>query len=114
MEFALELGRRAERNHLAAKDERQPIAVLGLFHVVRGDEDGDALGGHLVNQVPELAARDGIDAGGGLVEKQDGRLVQHRAAEREALLPAAGERAGDEIFLALEVRPFRAPTRCGL
>ena len=108
----LQLRGRAQRNHLSAKDQRQPIAVFGLLHVVRGDKDGDALLRHLVNQVPELAARDGIDSGGGLVEKEDGRPVQHRAAQRQALLPSARKRAGNEILLALEIghlkRPFDA------
>ena len=95
---ALQLRGRAERDNLAAKDERQAVAVLGLLHVMRGDKDGDALLRHLVNQIPELAARDGIDAGGRLVEKDDGRPVQHRAAQREPLFPSAGQRAASSDF----------------
>ncbi len=79
---------------------------------MRGDKDGDALLRHLVNQIPELTARNGIDAGGGLVKKDDGRPVQNGAAQRQPLLPSAGQRAGDEILLPFEVghceRPLNA------
>ena len=45
---------RAAGDQLAAIDQAQPVAVFGLVHVVRGDEDRHALAGHLVDQVPEL------------------------------------------------------------
>src|SRR5882762_3165267 len=66
-------------------------AALGLVHIVRGDEERDAVAGKLEEQIPELAARDGVDAGGGLVEEKELGLVQHGAAEGEALLPSAGK-----------------------
>jgi hypothetical protein len=37
---------------------------------MRGDEERHALAGELEEQVPQLASRDGIDAGGRLVEEQ--------------------------------------------
>ena len=45
----------------------------------------------VVDEPPELAARQRIDAAGRLVEKDDRRLVEDRAAERQPLAPAAGE-----------------------
>ena len=45
----------------------------------------------LVDQVPELAAADRVDARGGLVEEDDRRLVEDRAAQGQPLLPAARE-----------------------
>src|SRR5437879_12084315 len=69
-------------------------AALGFVHVVSGDEEGDAMTGKLEEEIPELAARDRVDAGGGLVEEKKGRLVQHGAAEGEALLPATGKLRG--------------------
>jgi hypothetical protein len=39
--------------------------------------------------VPELAARLGVDAGGGLVEQQKLGIGQRAGTEREALLSAA-------------------------
>ena len=48
--------------------------------------------GELADHLPEVAPRRRIDARGRLVEEEDRRLVQHGAAERQALAPAAGER----------------------
>ena len=72
--FVLEGLGRAAGDQLAAIDQPQAVAVFRLVHVVRGDEDGHALAGQLVDQVPELAAADRIDARGRLVEEEDRRL----------------------------------------
>src|SRR5258708_18024833 len=106
----LDVGKLAERigrpigNDLAEINVGHVAAALGLVHVMRGDEKGDAVAGELEEEIPELTARDGVDAGGGLVEKKEFRLVQHGAAESEALLPAAGGAPGPPIpvkFVAL-------------
>ena len=55
---------------LALVHEGDAIAALGFVQVRRGDEDGEAVGREMRQGVPELAARDRIDAGGGLVEQQ--------------------------------------------
>ena len=54
----------------------------------------------LIDEAPELAARHRIDAAGRLVEKDDRRLVEDRAAERQPLPPAAGEVARVSVVLA--------------
>src|SRR5437660_10606866 len=77
-------------------------AALGFVHVVSGDKERDAMPRKLEEQIPELAARDGVDAGSGLIEEKKFRLVQHGAAESEALLPAAGELRGQAIQVRLE------------
>jgi len=69
---------------------------------MRGYEKGDAVAGKLEEQIPELAPRDGVDAGSGLIEEKEFRLVQHGAAECEALFPAAGELRGQAIQIGLE------------
>ena len=51
----------------------------------------------MVDQVPELPARQGIDAGGGLVEDQQVRVVDQRAAQAELLLHAARQLAGRAV-----------------
>ena len=51
----------------------------------------------LVEDAPEIAAGDGIDAVGRLVEKQHARRVDERAGEAELLLHAAGEVAGEAL-----------------
>ena len=53
--------------------------------------------------IPEFAAGDGIDAGGGLVEQQDARLGDERADQRELLLHAAAELAGEPVGEAVHV-----------
>src|SRR5262249_4339136 len=71
-------------------------------HVVGADENGDALAREVVDHLPELAARVRIDTRGRLVEQQQLRLVRHAGGERQPLLPAAGERAGQLVLAALE------------
>ena len=100
----LELVGRAGDEQLRQVEVADLAAALGLVHVVRGDEERDALGGELEQQVPQLAARDRIDAGGRLVEEDHARLVHQRGAEREPLLPAAGEQAGAPIDVRADVR----------
>ena len=86
-----------------AVDERQPIAVRRLVHVVRGDEQRHAAAGQVVEQVPELAPRHRVDAGGGLVEEQQLRLVDRRSAQRQPLPPADGEVAGEFVLASHQV-----------
>src|SRR6267143_5378005 len=97
-EFAKRIGR-AVGDELAVVDIGDMAAALGFVHVVSGDEEGDAMTGKLEEEIPELAARDRIDARGGLVEKEERRLVQHGAAESEALFPATGKLGGQAILI---------------
>ena len=48
---------RALHDQPAAGKIDDAVAALGLVHVVGRDEHGHALGGHVVDQVPEFAAR---------------------------------------------------------
>ena len=56
----------------------------------------------LVQDLPELAARDGVDARRRLVEEEERRARQERRDERELLLHAARERAGEARAEAVE------------
>ena len=100
----LQLVGRAGDEQLRQVDVADLAAALGFVHVVRGDEQRDALGGELEQQIPQLAARHRVDAGGRLVEEDDARLVHQRGAEREPLLPAAGEQPGLPIDVRADVR----------
>src|SRR3989304_4665007 len=40
--------------------EREAMAVLGLFHVVRGDEDRGPLRGEIVDELPEAPAGEAL------------------------------------------------------
>src|SRR5467141_2175851 len=100
-EFAKRIGR-AVGDELAVIDVSDMGAALGFVHVVSGDEKRDAMTGKLEEEIPELAARDRVDARGGLVEKKERRLMQHGAAESKALLPATGKLRGQAIQIGCE------------
>ena len=84
---------------MAVGDIGDLVTALGLVHVVGGDQHGEAIGRERMDLVPEIAPRLGIDAGGRLVQQQQLRIGQRAGAERQPLLPAAGQFAG-ELFLA--------------
>ncbi len=73
----------------------QAMAALGFIHVVGADQRGDPLGGQGVDIVPEIAARLRIDPRRRFVEQQQLRIVQQAGGKRQALLPAAGQGAGE-------------------
>ena len=87
---------RAAGDDLAVVHGHQPIEALRFVHVGGGDHHAHlrATRADSVDQIPELAARQRVDAGGRLVEDQQVRIVDQRAAEAELLLHAAGELAG--------------------
>ena len=79
-------GRAVADQHATGMHQRDTIAAFGLVHEVGRDEDGDLLAVRQVDHhPPEGVARDRIDAGGGLIEDQQGRFVDHRHRERQAL-----------------------------
>ena len=89
----MEFGRGSGGQHLAAVHGRQPVEAVGLLHVGRGDQHAHvaALGADLVDQIPELAARERTNAGGGFIENQQVRIVNQGAAQSQLLLHAARE-----------------------
>ncbi len=72
-----------------------------------GDQHGQALVGEVVDLVPEVAPRLGVDAGGGFVEQQQPGLVQGGRGQREALLPAARKAAGQLVAAVGEPQPLQ-------
>jgi hypothetical protein len=74
--------------------QREPIPTVRLVEV-RGREDDDgALGTQSVEDLPEFAPRDRVDAGGRLIEQHDLRGVHQRAGQAELLLHPSGELTG--------------------
>src|SRR5258706_12347020 len=72
-------------------EEAEARRVLRLVHVRRRDEDREALVVKAVQDRPELAARDGVDARRRLVEEEQPRARQERRDERQLLFrPARG------------------------
>ena len=81
---------------VAVIDNGDAVAELvGLFHVVGGDQHGEvARLLQVVQHLPHRDARDRIESGGGLVEKEDARIVHQAARDFEPPPHAAGERLG--------------------
>ena len=94
-----QFGRRAGRQHLAGVHGDDPIPLLGFVHVSGGDDDAHAraAGANVVDQRPELAARQRIDARRRLIENEQIRLVHQCAAEADLLFHAARQLAGRAI-----------------
>src|SRR5262245_2604575 len=74
---------------------------------MRRHHDGDATGDDAIDEAPELPAREGIDARGGLIEEEDGRVMHDGAGQRQALLEAERELAGTDRELWLEIKRGR-------
>jgi hypothetical protein len=70
------------------------VTALDLVEIRAGQQDGRASGVEVVEEIPELEPRQRVDTGGGLVEQQDRWPVQERADERQLLLHAPRELAG--------------------
>ena len=84
---------RVEGEDRAVVDDRDPVAELvGLLHVVRGEEDRLPVVVQLAEDLPQGDAALRVEAGGRLVEEQDRRAVHDRPGHHEALGHAARER----------------------
>src|SRR5258708_2166124 len=88
--FALKSGWRIAANQAALVNHADAIRALGFVEISGADENGEPVLDQLVENRPEIATRDGIDAVGRFVEKQHARLVQQRAHQRQLLFHAAG------------------------
>ena len=75
-----------------------------FFEVVRGEDDRGAARVDLAQELPHGAADLDVDAGGGLVEDQQARLVHQRARDHEAALHAARQAARHLVALVRELQ----------
>ena len=103
----------AVHQQFAIGDIGDLVAALGLVHVVGGDQHGEAVGGQRMDLVPEFAPRLGVDARGRLVEQQQLRARQRAGAERQPLLPAAGQIARELLLAAGQAEPLDRRARGG-
>ena len=71
----LQLARRADDEQLRQMQVSDAAAPFGFVHVVRRDQQRDSLARELKEEIPQLAPRDGIDAGRRLVEEHELRPV---------------------------------------
>lgn len=82
----LEPVRGAERPDRAARDHRDPVAQLvGLGHVMGGEQDGGATGPQIGDRTAQIARRHRVDTDGRLVEEEDIGLVQQTAGDVQTL-----------------------------
>ena len=102
-EFLHQAGLVLDQDNLALVDDADPVGhLLGLFDVMRGENDGDARGLQRPHHFPHALAQLDIDAGGRLVQKQDLWLVRQRLRDHHAALHAAGQRDDLGVFLVPE------------
>ena len=102
-------GRTADE--LALVHQADAVAALGFVQVGGGHEDGDSIFQELVENRPEIAARDRVHAVGGLVQKEDLGAVQQGAHERQLLFHAAGKLARPGRWRNGSMRVMRSSSR---
>ncbi len=92
-------------DQFAAIQHQAMFELFGLFHVGRGHQQRElrAFVAYGFDQFPEASTRQRVDAGGGLVEDQQVRVVDQRAAQAKFLLHATGQLAGRALGEACEV-----------
>jgi hypothetical protein len=88
-----DLARAPLRQHAAGMDDVGAVdEAERLAHVVVGDQHADAAAGQVLHEVLDVAHRDRVDAGEGLVEQHEGGLARQRPGDLAAPPLAARER----------------------
>ena len=82
--------RRPFINDAAMIHERHAIGAFGLIQIRGGGEHGQSAAHQLIQNRPEVAARNRVDAVGRFVEKKNLGAVEQGAHERQFLLHTAG------------------------
>ena len=89
--FALSSSTRPLGDDPPAVDDGELVReLLGLFHVLGGEQDGRTLGDHPLDLVPDLVAGPGVESGRRLVQVEHGRLPDHRGGQVETAPHSAG------------------------
>src|ERR1039458_6464979 len=94
-EGAFECGGRIFNENLAVVDDGDAVAELvGLLHVVGGEDDGDAFFAQAADGVPHGDAALRVESGAGFVEEQHLGAMRDGAGDLQALREASGELRG--------------------
>ena len=94
----LQLVRRSRDDDLAVVDDRDPVAVLRLVHVVRRHEDRDVfLATKLADVAPDVLARLRIEADRRFVQEENPGRMEQAARDLKPPLHPAGERAHQAV-----------------
>jgi len=89
-DFGLELARRRDCDQLSLMQNADAIASLRLFHVMRRQHDRHTLVlAQVLEVIPELAARRGVQPGAGFVEQHQRRLMQQSLGQLDPALESA-------------------------
>ena len=112
-EAGFERARGGASEELAVGEEADGGAAFGFVHVMGGDEDGRAVVGEFVEEIPDLLTVDGIEAGGWFVEEEDGWLVEEGGGDGEELFEATGEGAGEGESMGGEIDGFEEELDAG-
>src|SRR6202453_2285956 len=98
-----ERGGRSLFDDLAAGDDGDPVGeLLGLVHVVGGEQDRRAQAGKPPYDLPGTAPRVRVEAGRRLVEEKDPGVPDDAEGEIQSPLLPAGQRLDLALFLAGE------------
>src|ERR1019366_1728854 len=104
----LNLARRADGDDAALIDDGHAVAeFLRLLDVVGGEEDGALLTAQVEHELVDFEAGLGVEAGGGLVEKEHLRVVEQGERQGEPLLLPAGEFAVLRVALLPELQALQ-------
>ena len=99
-----------ERDDAPVVDDEQPVAAIGVFHQVGGDQDGQAILGPRRGQVvPEVDAGAGVETSRRLVEQDEGGSVHQSLGEIDPPLHAARERFHPVVLALPHGHPVEHP-----
>ncbi len=105
-DLCLERGRGVLGDQEPAGDDSHPVGELvGLLQVLRCQEDRRAVVVQRLHLLPDRLAADRVEAGGGLVQEEDPRLVDERGSEVEPALHAARVGADPAVRGVVESDP---------
>ena len=97
MEVVAHVGGGPLEGETAGDEDDEFVDQEGVFHHVRGADDGAAGIREVAEQAHELEFRGGIEAGSGLVEEKNRRLGEQLDGDAHALALAAGEPPDREV-----------------
>src|SRR5690606_13698935 len=88
----------------AGAHQEEAVAALRLVHHVGGDQQARVpLGGDAVEQLPEVAAQDRVEAGGRFVQDQEFRGAEEGDGQGDAAALSAGQVAREGVGVPGEV-----------
>jgi len=100
----LQLAGRADGYDFAGIDDGHAVAEgFGFLNVVGGEEDGALFVSQFIEQGVDFEANLGVEAGGGFVEKEQGRVIDESEGDGEPLLLSAGKGGIEGLALVFEL-----------